>query len=438
MRRISPASVGLLLFAFISAIPVQARDAGLTQGTAESVGVSSQRLGKITETFSKEVADKKLPGAVIMVARNGKIILHHAFGQQSPNAPAPMQENSIFRIYSMTKPLMTTGLMLLVEDGKVELTDPVSKFLPAFKDVRVSTSDGEVAPARPITIHDLLRHTAGLAYAEITKNQKVKDAMIEAGIARKDLEYDQRGLSGAEQAEKLAKVPLVNQPGTLWEYSVAVDVQGRVIEAVTGKRAGDFLAERIFQPLKMTDTAFWVPDAKQPRLTSNFDKDPASGNSYPLIDVTKQPGNDSGGAGGVSTAGDYLRFCQMLLNGGELDGVRIMSPTTIKLMTSDHLATLVSNPQAPGELLLGTKGYTFGLGFAVRMQDGIAGVPGSAGEFMWAGYAGTYFWVDPVEKVVAIYMTQAPSPMRAYYRKLLKQLVYQAITDSQGRASLSQ
>src|SRR5579883_1123828 len=283
MRLRSPAAVMPLIFTLLLYVPAYARDAGLTAGTAESVGMSYQRLGKITEVFEKEIADKKLPGAVIMVARNSKIVYHRAFGVQAPNAAAPMQENSIFRIYSMTKPLMSTGLMLLVEDGKVELTDPVSKFLPAFKDVKVSTPDGDVAPVRPMTIQDLLRHTSGLAYAEITKNQKVKDAMIEAGIAKKDLDYEQRGLPGAEQAERLAKIPLVNQPGTLWEYSVAVDVQGRVIEAVTGKRAGDFLAERLFQPLKMNDTGFWVPEAKQGRLTSNFDKDPATGNSYPLL-----------------------------------------------------------------------------------------------------------------------------------------------------------
>jgi CubicO group peptidase (beta-lactamase class C family) len=177
----------------------------------------------------------------------------------------------------------------------------------------------------------------------------------------------------------------------------------------------------------MDDTGFYVPEAKLSRLAGPFDVDPASGKSFPMIDVSKVPGNDSGGAGAVSTASDYLRFCQMLANGGTLDGARIMSPSTIKLMTSDHLATLASNPQAPGELLLGSKGYTFGLGFAVRLADGIAAVPGSAGEYMWAGYGGTYFWVDPRERLVAVYMTQAPSPIRSYYRKLLKQLVYQAI-----------
>jgi CubicO group peptidase (beta-lactamase class C family) len=236
-------------------------------------------------------------------------------------------------------------------------------------------------------------------------------------------------MPGPEQAERVGKIPLVNQPGTKWEYSLASDMLGRVVEAASGMRLGDFLAERVFKPLKMNDTAFYVPEPKKSRLAEAFDKDPATGTPNKLIDVSKLPGNDSGGAGAVSTAGDYLRFTQMLLNGGVLDGQRIMSRSTIKLMTADHLATIVSNPQQPGKLLIGSDGYTFGLGFAVRMQDGIAGVPGSAGEYMWAGYAGTYFWNDPKEQITAVYMTQAPSPQRAFYRKMVKGYVYQAIID---------
>jgi CubicO group peptidase (beta-lactamase class C family) len=295
--------------------------------------------------------------------------------------------------------------------------------------VKVSTPTGEVAPDRPMTVQDLLRHTSGLAYGEITKNEKVKDALTKAGIVTNGIEYDSRNMTGTEEVERLARVPLVNQPGTLWEYSLAVDVQGRIIETVTGKRAGDFLAERVFKPLGMKDTGFFVPQAEQARLAEAFETDPVSGNKYPLIDVSKQPGNDSGGAGGVSTATDYLRFIQMLLNGGTLDGVRVLSPTTVRLMTSDHLAGVVSNPQMPGELLLGSKGYTFGLGFAVRIADGIAAFPGTAGDYNWAGYAGTYFWVDPAQELIAVLMTQAPSPARAGYRRLLRQLVYQAIVD---------
>ena len=430
MRSRVMAIPAIAVFAFSISFAVDARAPSvnpLTKGTAEQVGMSSARLAKITQVLNKEIADKKLPGAVVMVARRGKIVYQNTFGVQSPDGTKPMGFDTIFRIYSMTKPLMSVGLMMLYEEGKLLLTDPVSKFLPAFKDMKVATATGEVAVERQMTIQDLLRHTAGLPYGEITKNEKVKEALIQAGIVKKDKEFDSRDMTGPEQVERLAKVPLIHQPGTTWEYSLAVDVQGRVIEAVTGKRAGDYLDERIFRPLKMVDTGFWVPEAKTGRLANAFAKDPASGNSYPLIDVSKQPGNDSGGAGGVSTANDYLRFAQMLLNGGVLDSARIISPSTVKLMASDHLAGVASNPQMPGELLLGSKGYTFGLGFTVRMADGLAGVPGSAGEFMWAGYAGTYFWVDPVEEIVAVYMTQAPSPIRASYRKLIKQLVYQAI-----------
>jgi len=215
----------------------------------------------------------------------------------------------------------------------------------------------------------------------------------------------------------------------MWEYSMAVDILGRVIEAASGERLSVFLDERLFKPLKMVDSGFWAPPSKISRLAQPLPVDPASGLKTSVLDVSAEPKNDSGGAGGVSTAMDYLRFGQMLLNGGELDGERVLSRSTIKLMTSDQLGTRVAAPFQPGELLLGTPGYTFGLGFAVRQGDGVAGVPGSAGEFMWAGYAGTFFWVDPQEELVGVYMTQAPSPTRAYYRKMFKALVYQALVD---------
>jgi CubicO group peptidase (beta-lactamase class C family) len=202
-----------------------------------------------------------------------------------------------------------------------------------------------------------------------------------------------------------------------------------VVEAASGERLADFLDKRLFKPLKMGDTGFWVPQDKIGRLAKALPTDINSGKPNNLVDVSAAPANDSGGAGGVSTAADYLRFTQMLLNGGQLDGARVLSRSTVALMTSDHLGTRIAAPVTPGELLLGVPGYTFGLGFAVRQGPGVAGVPGSAGEFMWAGYAGTYFWVDPKEEIVAVYMTQAPSPIRAYYRKLFKQLVYGAIID---------
>ena len=228
--------------------------------------------------------------------------------------------------------------------------------------------------------------------------------------------------------DALGKAPLAQQPGTTWEYSLSVDVQGRVIEAVTGKRLGDFLQERLFGPLKMTDSGFMVAEPKLARLAEPFAKDPATGVDNKLIDVSKMPGNDSGGAGAVSTAGDYMRFCQAMLGGGQLDGARILSRTTVRMMTSDHLAG-INTTSNPGVLLLGSPGYSFGLGFLVRGADGNAAVQGSAGEFMWAGYGGTFFWAEPKEQVCAVYMTQAPSPLRAGYRRLMKDLVSQSIVD---------
>jgi CubicO group peptidase (beta-lactamase class C family) len=402
----------------------------LPKASPDVAGMSATRLDRIGTVFAREVQQGRLPGAVVMVARRGRLVYQGAWGFQDPVKKTPMQADSIFRIYSMTKPLVSLAAMLLVEDGVIQLADPVSKHLPSFKDLRVSSGGGEIAPDRAMTVQDLLRHTAGLAYGEITKNATVKDAIVQAGLTKPGvIDFDSRGMTGPEQVERLSKIPLIHHPGTTWEYSLASDVLGRVVEAASGKRLGDFLAERVFQPLKMTDTGFFVPADKLERLAEPFETDPASGNKYPLIDVSKPPGNDSGGAGAVSTAADYLRFTQMLLAGGTLDGTRIVSRSTVTLMANDHLGLRMNAPTTPGELLLGTHGYTFGLGFAVRVSDGLAAVPGSAGEFMWAGYAGTFFWVDPKEQLVAVYMSQAPSPVRAAYRRLIKQLVYQAITD---------
>jgi len=439
-KMLTSAGLTALLVATTVMLPVSARELQpLASATPEQVGMSAERLGRISTLLKKEIANGKLPGAVVMIARKGKIVFSDAVGLQDKGANTPMKLDCIFRIYSMTKPIASVAIMMLVEDGVVQLTDPIAKFLPAFKDMQVSMpstgADGKttytmVPATRPITVQDLLRHSAGLAYAEITKNEPVKAAYVEAKFSQPGVhEYDSRGMTPAEQVERIAKAPLIHQPGTTWEYSMAVDILGRVVEAASGKRLAAFLDERLFKPLKMVDSGFWVPAAKMSRLAQPLAVDLASGQKISVLDVSAEPANDSGGAGGVSTAMDYLRFAQMLLNGGELDGVRVMSRSTIRLMTSDHLGTRVAAPVQPGELLLGTPGYTFGLGFAVRQGDGIAGVAGSAGEFMWAGYAGTYFWVDPKEEIVGVYMTQAPSPIRSYYRKMFKALVYQALVD---------
>jgi CubicO group peptidase (beta-lactamase class C family) len=417
---------------------------GIPAARPEAVGLSSARLDKLKSYFQTEVDQGRIPGVVLMVMRDGKLAYSQVVGFQDKDASKPMKMDSIFRIYSMTKPLVTVAAMTLVEDGKIQLTDPVSKYLPEFAKMNVSTkltegASGEVhyltTPAvTPITVHDLMRHTSGLAYAEITKNPSIKKAYIDGGLfVENGTDYDSRNVTPAQEVTVLSKAPLSTQPSTNWEYGMSVDVLGRVIEAASGMRLSAYLDQRVFKPLKMTDTGFQVPAAQVSRIAQPLAIDPATGTPNKVLDVTIAPLNDSGGAGGVSTASDYLRFTDMLLHGGELDGQRILSPTTIRLMTSDSLGDRTTVPLSPGELLMGVQGYTFGLGFMVRKGPGLAGVPGSEGEFMWAGAAGTFFWVDPKEKLAVVAMMQVPGPLRPGYRRALKQLVYAAIVEEGGR-----
>ena len=404
--------------------------AGIPSASPESVGMSAARLELLTRAFDKEIKDKQIPGAVVLVARKGQLAYARAFGQRDPAHPDPMQINSIFRIYSMTKPMVSVAAMLLVEDGILQLSDPVSKWLPAFASVKVATNDGLVNPQRAMTVQDLLRHTAGLPYGELTANASVKEALATAGIYKPGvIDFDIRDLSAAEFTERLAKVPLIHQPGTTWEYSLASDLLGRVVEAAAGKRLSTFLDERVYKPLGMNDTAFHVPAEKMARLAGPYEMDPVNGTPFKLIDVSKPPGNDFGGAGAVSTPTDYLRFTQMLLNGGVLNGKRILSRTTIKYMTSDHLGSRIQPAPTPGGGILASSFYTFGLGFSVRPGDGVASAPGSAGDYNWGGYAGTVFWVDPKEQLTAVFMIQSPGARRLVHRNMLRQLVYQAIVD---------
>jgi CubicO group peptidase (beta-lactamase class C family) len=280
----------------------------------EEVGLAPQRLAKIAEVFNQEIKDQKIPGAVIMIARRGKLAYHEALGAQDKNAERVMAKDTIFRIYSMTKSLASVGAMILVEDGKMQLTDPVSKFLPEFKTLQVSVAHQEgadqatyttVAAERQPTIQDLLRHTAGLAYGEITKNAPAKAAYTKSGLFTPGADFIAIELTPDEFSKALAQAPLVHQPGTTWEYSLGVDLLGRVIEKVSGKRLSEFLDERLFKPLKMNDTGFSLAADKMARLAQPFATDPASGAPNRLIDVSKAPKNDSGGAGAVSTASDY-------------------------------------------------------------------------------------------------------------------------------------
>jgi CubicO group peptidase (beta-lactamase class C family) len=405
----------------------------------EEAGLDPARLARIGQFLAAEVDANRLPGGVVMVARRGKLVHAEAVGFRDKATREALRPDAVFRIYSMTKPFVSVAAMILVEEGRLQLTDPVSRHLPGFDRMVVSeprldpvtaaVSYVQVPAARPMTVQDLLRHTSGLAYGEITQNAQVRAAYTQGGLFRASDPYDARQLTPAQFTAAVAAAPLAKQPGTTWEYSLSSDVLGRVVEAASGQRLETFLEERLFRPLRMTDTGFVVPEAKQGRIAQGLGIDPALNNApVGLIDVSQAPANASGGAGAVSTAADYLRFTQMLANGGALDGVRILSPATVRLMTSDHLDQRIAQPVTPGELLLGTRGYGFGLGFAVRLADGVAGVPGREGQFMWAGYGGTYFWADPKEELAVVYMSAAPSVGRAAYRRLMMQKVYAAIT----------
>ena len=399
----------------------------------ESSGLSGPRLQHIDRFIQEKYLDTgKLPCALTLVERNGHVAHSSALGHMDLERKRPLQEDTIFRIYSMTKPLTSLALMMLVEEGRISLDDPVHRYIPQWRELGVYEG-GFIGGFRtkrtsaPMRVVDLMRHTSGLTYGFQQRTN------VDAAYRKLHLGEIPTAVSLEQMIDELAKVPLEFSPGSAWNYGISTDVVGYLVGKVSGQPFEQFLRSRILDPLGMTDTDFMVPAAKASRFAACYAATPKGGMVLQDDPQTsfflKPPTFVSGGGGLVSTAADYLRFCRMLLNGGELDGTRVVSRSTIKLMTSDHLGTRVAAPFQPGELLLGTPGYTFGLGFAVRQGDGVAGVSGSAGEFLWAGYAGTFFWVDPKEEIVGVYMTQAPSPIRAYYRRMFKSLVYQALVD---------
>jgi CubicO group peptidase (beta-lactamase class C family) len=389
------------------------------------VGLSSERLARIGQALNRDVEQGLIPGAVVLVARKGRIAYFESFGMRDKAAAAPMTRDAIFRIYSMTKPVTSLAVMMLQEEGRLHITDPVAKHLPSLAKLQVGieridpvtgqTTFYTVPADRPMTIQDLLRHTSGLTYG-LFGASRVKKMYTEAGA-------DSNDLTNAELVERLSKLPLAYQPGTTWEYSRSTDVLGRVVEVVSGVTLGRFFEERIFRPLGMTDSGFFVPRDKHGRIAQPA-VEPSTGKVPDLIDVTAPPKYESGGGGAVSSVSDYARFAQMLLNGGQLDGVRLVSRKTIEHMTSDHLGTRID----PGPAYLPGPGYGFGLGFAVRKEAGLSGWPGSAGEYSWGGFAGTSFWVDPREQLVAVYAMQAPAA-RVQSRMTFKSLVVQSIAD---------
>jgi CubicO group peptidase (beta-lactamase class C family) len=389
----------------------------LPRAKPESLGLSAARLQILSDAFKREVDKGTLPGATVMVARRGQIGWFDAIGRQGPAAAAPMTHDSIFRIFSMTKPIVSVGIMMLLEDGHFLLNEPVAKFIPEFAHQQVGIEKHgklELAPlARPMTIQDLLRHTSGITY-EHTGNSMVQQLYTEARLRS-------RKITNAEHAAMVASLPLICQPGAEWNYSRSTDILGRIIEVVSGKPLSTFLTERILAPLQMAETAFFTGEENAARLAEPFPIDPWTAEKVQLFNMLERPVMESGGGGLVSTTMDYARFCQMLLNGGSLDGNRIIGRKTLELMASDHLSPQVA---IKGTLL--TPGHGFGLGFAVRNVAGIASFPGSAGQFFWSGMGGTFFWIDPKEELFAVFMSQAPG-QRDFTRTLVRNLVYAAV-----------
>ena len=403
--------------------------ANLAPGQGAARPMNSAALQKLDDVIARDVANARLPGAVMLVYRDGKVVHERALGVLNAETKAPMQADGIFRIYSMTKPIVSVGLMMLVEEGRVKLSDPISVYMPEFKTMQLGVEKKDasgnmvlekVPSPRIPTVQDLLRHTSGITYGVFGKSL-VKSEYLKAGIQKNEM-------TNTQMAHTLAALPLAYVPGTMWEYGRSTDLVGSLIERVSGQTLGTYLQQRILGPLQMNDTGFGVPADKQNRVAEAFKIDPDSLQPVNLLNVTKPPVFESGGGGMVSTAGDYLRFCRMVLNGGELDGVRILSPQTIRAMGSDHMGgdlIRASSVSGASTGYLPGPGFGFGLGYAVRIADGESSNAGNAGEINWGGAGGTTFWIDPKANMIAILMTQAPG-QRVHYRHIFKNMVYGA------------
>ncbi|MDB5469635.1 MAG: serine hydrolase [Caulobacter sp.] len=421
-------AVGALLAGPVSS-PALAQAKAPTLASAprpESLGFSSERLEKLDARMRALVDKGAVPGVVIYVARHGKVVHQSIYGKADLATGAPLREDTLYRMYSQTKPVTGVAMMILFEEGRWKLDEPVTKYVPEFKNLKVYKGvDAKGQPilepiARSATMREIMTHTAGFAYGLVTDNPVDKAYRDSGLLGSKDLH---------EVMTQASKLPLASQPGEAWRYSISVDIQGYIIEKLSGQSLPDFMESRIFKPLGMKDTAFWAPQAKQARQASlyMYDRDkgvvvPAEG--FMVLDVSKPPTAANGGGGLVSTLGDYARFAQMLGNGGELDGVRILSPSTVKLMAANHLtdAQLAKQPLGPG--------VGFGLDVGVIMDPAAAGTPAGKGTYSWGGAAGTWFWVDPENDVVVLGMIQVLGGGQVLrLDELSQQLIYSALVD---------
>lgn len=381
-----------------------------------AAGLDPQAIGRLRAALQARIAAGRLPGAVVLILRRGALGCFEALGRLDPASDAPMTRDAIFRIYSMTKPIVSAAALRLVEQGRLALADPVAKHLPEFAATQVGEErDGTlalVAPRQPMTVHDLMRHTAGLTY-EFWPESAVRKRYAEAEVWSMKRSND-------EASRLLASLPLMHQPGTVFDYSRATDVLGRLVEVVTGQTLAQHLRETVFEPLGMADSGFHVPEAAHARIAEPFPTDPDSGAAVKLTGVRRPPVRESGGAGMVSTALDYARFLQLMLAEGEHGGVRLLGRKTVQWMTADHLGDL------PRREVALPPGFGFGLGVAVRTHAGMAPVPGSVGSWHWSGVAATHFVVDPAEQMVALLMVQAPGLHDELWH-LLRNLCYAAV-----------
>jgi len=428
----------MLLALFLILITSIASAQGIPQAAnPKEVGLSKERLQRISVWIQGEVDKGIVPGAVVMVLRKGKIAYYEAFGYRDKEKKIPMTRDSVFRVASMTKPFTSLAIMMLAEEGKIQLPVPVSQYLPEFKDLKVgvekkdpATDKTELvleAPAREMMVLDLLRHTSGLTYG-FTGKSMVRDRYNEAKVTDRDQ-------TNAELVTKLSKLPLQYHPGTTWDYSHSTDVLARIVEVISGVEFDTFIAERIAKPLKLTDTGFWVEGAERQARVAEPQINPATGQRPLLFDVTKRPKWFSGGGGLVSTARDYARLCLMFLNEGTLDGVRLVSRKTVEQMTANHIPPGYKHAypvqtQIVSQIPSLETGQGFGLGFAINCEPGLSPLPGSKGDYYWNGIFGTSFWIDPKEQLIAIMMNQTPPMTLVFpYQYRMRHYVYGAISD---------
>jgi CubicO group peptidase (beta-lactamase class C family) len=416
----------IVLFAAASSFLAGAtRAQPLPTAAPESVGFSSQRLQNIDMFFASEMERKRVPGAVVAIARHGKLIYFKAFGQADPVQGKPMGTDTVFQLASMTKIQVAVGALALTEQGRLPLYSRLAEHFPAFgaTPVGLPTPDGKFTTEvqkRPILIHDLFRHTSGIPYGGRPDSGSSIVALWPSGAAASVMG------TAAQTTENLAKLPLVHQPGTVFEYGLSFEVLGAVVEKITGKTLGGHLSDTVWKPLKMTDSTFRPSESQMARVARPFPNNPLDGKPQAIGALVRPATFDCGGACAFGTMGDYIRFGQMLLNGGSLDGAQVLSPATVRLMTSNHLGSGIQNRVANVEPH--RAGYGFGLGVAVRVEPGLASVPGSPGEYSWNGANGTGFFADPKEQLVVAFGTAAPGELRKYYREQVQDLVYGAMS----------